>query len=102
MAAVVVIPARLASTRFPEKILASETGKPLVQHVVEQAAKAKRISQVIVAVDDQRIVEALRQVMTSAEGSINLKAGTNEECDSIGHGEAIAAHAVVLLGRGIL
>lgn len=60
MAAVVVIPARLASTRFPEKILASETGKPLVQHVVEQAAKAKRISQVIVAVDDQRIVEALR------------------------------------------
>lgn len=49
-----------------------------------------------------RIVEALRQVMTSAEGSINLKAGTNEECDSIGHGEAIAAHAVVLLGRGIL
>lgn len=30
-------------------------------------------------------------------GSINIKAGTNEGCDSIGRGEAIAAHAVVLL-----
>jgi len=28
---------------------------------------------------------------------INVKAGTNEECDAIGRGEAIAAHAVVLL-----
>jgi 2-C-methyl-D-erythritol 2,4-cyclodiphosphate synthase len=30
-------------------------------------------------------------------GVINVKAGTNEECDAIGRGEAIAAHAVVLL-----
>jgi 2-C-methyl-D-erythritol 2,4-cyclodiphosphate synthase len=30
-------------------------------------------------------------------GSINVKAGTNEGCDAIGRGEAIAAHAVVLL-----
>jgi 2C-methyl-D-erythritol 2,4-cyclodiphosphate synthase len=28
---------------------------------------------------------------------INIKAGTNEACDAIGRGEAIAAHAVVLL-----
>jgi 2-C-methyl-D-erythritol 2,4-cyclodiphosphate synthase len=32
-------------------------------------------------------------------GQINLKAGTNEECDAIGRGEAIAAHVVVLLGK---
>lgn len=32
-------------------------------------------------------------------GSINIKAGTNEGCDAIGRGEAIAAHAVVLLAR---
>ena len=31
-------------------------------------------------------------------GLINIKAGTNEGCDAIGRGEAIAAHAVVLLG----
>jgi len=30
-------------------------------------------------------------------GSINVKAGTNEGCDAIGRGEAVAAHAVVLL-----
>jgi 2-C-methyl-D-erythritol 2,4-cyclodiphosphate synthase len=30
---------------------------------------------------------------------VNIKAGTNEKCDAIGRGEAIAAHAVVLLSR---
>ena len=33
--------------------------------------------------------------MVSAE--VNIKAGTNEGCDAIGRGEAIAAHAIVLL-----
>jgi 2-C-methyl-D-erythritol 2,4-cyclodiphosphate synthase len=33
-------------------------------------------------------------------GTINIKAGTNEGCDAIGRGEAIAAHAVVLLASG--
>jgi 3-deoxy-manno-octulosonate cytidylyltransferase (CMP-KDO synthetase) len=70
LAAICVIPARFSSTRFPGKIVASDTGKPLVQHVVEQAKAARRISDVIVAVDDQRIVDALasygtRCVMTS-------------------------------------
>jgi CTP:molybdopterin cytidylyltransferase MocA len=54
LAATVVIPARYGSTRFPGKMLAAETGKPLVQHVVEQVRKAKRVRNVIVATDDQR------------------------------------------------
>lgn len=58
-AATVVIPARYGSTRFPAKILASATGKPLVQHVVERAKCAKLSRDVIVATDDRRIVEAL-------------------------------------------
>ncbi len=33
---------------------------------------------------------------------VNIKAGTNEECDAIGRGEAIAAHVVVLLQRKIV
>ena len=70
MTATVVIPARYGSTRFPAKILASATGKPLVQHVVDRAKLATRVREVIVATDDQRIVEALRPfgtrcVMTS-------------------------------------
>jgi 2-C-methyl-D-erythritol 2,4-cyclodiphosphate synthase len=40
------------------------------------------------------MVENLKQLLG---GQINVKAGTNEECDAIGRGEAIAAHAVVLL-----
>lgn len=60
MAATVIIPARFGSTRFPAKILASETGMPLVQHVVEQVRKCRLVRQTIVATDDRRIADALR------------------------------------------
>lgn len=40
----------------------------------------------------------MKQTLTDLlGGTINIKAGTNEGCDAIGRGEAIAAHAVVLL-----
>jgi 3-deoxy-manno-octulosonate cytidylyltransferase (CMP-KDO synthetase) len=70
LTATVVIPARFASTRFSAKILAAETGRPLVQHVVDQVRRCQRVRQIIVAADDQRIVDALRPfdtrcVMTS-------------------------------------
>lgn len=70
MAATVIIPARFGSTRFPAKILAARTGRPLVQHVVDRAKQALRVREVIVATDDARIVDALkpfntRCVMTS-------------------------------------
>jgi 3-deoxy-manno-octulosonate cytidylyltransferase (CMP-KDO synthetase) len=64
LTASVVIPARYASTRFPAKILASETGRPLVQHVVDQVRKCSRVRDVIVATDSVRIVEALRPFET--------------------------------------
>jgi 3-deoxy-manno-octulosonate cytidylyltransferase (CMP-KDO synthetase) len=64
LAAIVVIPARYGSTRFPAKIVASETGRPLVQHVVDRAKKCTRISEIIVAADDVRIAEALRPFET--------------------------------------
>lgn len=64
MTASVIIPARFGSTRFPAKILASQTGKPLVQHVVEQARKCKLVREVIVATDDQQIVDALKPFET--------------------------------------
>jgi 3-deoxy-manno-octulosonate cytidylyltransferase (CMP-KDO synthetase) len=52
-----IIPARYASTRFPGKPLHPIAGKPLIQHVIEQAQKAKSLSEVIVATDDTRIWE---------------------------------------------
>lgn len=55
-----VIPARYQSTRFPGKPLASETGKTLIEHVVLQVIKAKKIDKVLVATDDQRIFDAVK------------------------------------------
>jgi len=54
-----VIPARLASTRLPEKCLIPICGKPLVCWVVERALQATRLDSVLVATDDRRIVEAV-------------------------------------------
>lgn len=53
----VVIPARYASTRLPGKPLQDIAGKPMVQHVWEQACKSSA-NQVVIATDDARIVEA--------------------------------------------
>lgn len=65
----VVIPARFASTRLPGKPLQDIAGKPMVQWVYEQALQSSA-SEVLVATDDQRIVDAVkdfggRAVMTS-------------------------------------
>ena len=54
----VVIPARFASTRFPGKPLFPLAGKPMIQHVWEQCARAKGVSRVIVATEDARIADA--------------------------------------------
>jgi len=56
---VAVIPARFASTRLPGKPLLSETGRPLIQHVVEAARQAKSFQRIIVATDDERIADAV-------------------------------------------
>ena len=53
----VVIPARFASTRLPGKPLQDIAGKPMIQHVWEQACKSSA-QQVVVATDDERIVTA--------------------------------------------
>ena len=53
----VVIPARYASSRLPGKPLQDIAGKPMVQHVWEQAKKSAA-SRVVIATDDARIVEA--------------------------------------------
>ncbi len=53
-----MVPARLASTRFPGKALAAETGRPLVLHVVDRARAADRVGRVIVAAPDAEIVDA--------------------------------------------
>lgn len=59
MKTVIVIPARYDSSRLPAKALLNETGKYLVQHVYEQALLVKKIERVIIATDDERIMQAV-------------------------------------------
>ncbi len=61
MTSYVVIPARLASTRLPRKLLLDETGKPLVQHTYEAALRASRPAGLCVAADDEEIAAAVRR-----------------------------------------
>ena len=70
MKTVAVLPARMGSTRFPGKPLAKLLGKPMIQHVWERVAKAKGLSDTVVATCDQEIADACRAfgapfVMTS-------------------------------------
>ncbi|HXY25036.1 MAG TPA: 3-deoxy-manno-octulosonate cytidylyltransferase [Candidatus Acidoferrum sp.] len=57
---VVVIPARYGSTRLPGKPLVSLAGKPMIQRVYERAKLVQRVNRVIVATDDERIVNAVK------------------------------------------
>jgi 3-deoxy-manno-octulosonate cytidylyltransferase (CMP-KDO synthetase) len=57
---VVVIPSRYAATRLPGKPLVNLAGKPMVQRVYEQAKLAQTVHRVLVATDDQRIVDAVQ------------------------------------------
>jgi len=50
----------MGATRLPGKPLADQTGKPLIQHVVENARRAATVTRVVVATDDARIAEAIR------------------------------------------
>lgn len=58
--AVGVIPARLASTRLPRKLLLAETGRSLLQHTWENAKRAKSLSDVVIAADGPEIADAVR------------------------------------------
>ncbi|MPW36770.1 3-deoxy-manno-octulosonate cytidylyltransferase [Vibrio sp. B1Z05] len=59
MAFTVIIPARYQSTRLPGKPLADICGKPMIEHVYQQAIQSGA-EQVIVAIDDERVAEIVK------------------------------------------
>ena len=73
-----IIPSRFGSSRFPGKPIHVIAGKPLVAWVVEAVKRARRLDDVVVATDDERIVKAVEEcggqaVMTPSE----LPSGTD-------------------------
>jgi 3-deoxy-manno-octulosonate cytidylyltransferase (CMP-KDO synthetase) len=73
-----IIPSRYASTRFPGKPLTDIGGKSMIQRVYEQALKAKSLSAVVVATDDERIFNHVKsfggEVVITSE---NHQSGTD-------------------------
>jgi 3-deoxy-manno-octulosonate cytidylyltransferase (CMP-KDO synthetase) len=71
MGAVIVIPARYGSTRFPGKPLALIAGVSLIQRVHDRVVASRRTSAVYVATDDQRIADHV----TAFGGRVVMPAG---------------------------
>ena len=72
MSAVIVIPARIASTRLPEKLLRDLGGKTVIQRTYEQAREARRAASVVIATDSEEIADKAKSfgakaVMTRAD-----------------------------------
>lgn len=95
----IIIPARYASTRLPGKPLIPLAGKPILQHVHEQACRSKAAS-VIIATDDDRIKQAAdgfgaEVCMTSSEHG----SGTERLAEVISK-KAYADDAIILNLQG--
>ena len=81
-----LIPARYASTRLPGKPLRLIAGKPMIEHVFTRAQKARYLSEVFVATDDQRIKEKVeafggKAIMTSP----HHQTGTDRLVEAVGY-----------------
>ena len=73
-----VIPARLASTRLPRKLLLRETGKTLIQHTFEAAQQSQLAAAICVATDSREIFDEVRSFGGHAEmTSVDCASGTD-------------------------
>ena len=98
----VVIPARMASTRLPGKPLADIGGVPMIVHVWRQAMAAQ-IGRVVVATDSQAIVAAVRQaggeaVMTRADHA----SGSDRVFEAVNHVDTEGDFEIILNLQGDL
>ena len=83
MKIVVIIPSRYGSTRFDGKPLSLIKGEPMIKHVYQRVKQANHISDVVVATDDERIINAVnafggKALMTASEN----RCGTDRVADA--------------------
>ena len=72
-----IIPARLDSTRFPRKIIHPLNGKPIIQHVYDNAKKSKYLDKLVIAIDSEETKLHIDSACDSILTSINHQSGTD-------------------------
>lgn len=101
MPAIVIIPARYASTRFLGKPICLLKGKFIIQHVYERAKRAKYIDDVYVATDSQVIKEKVedfgaKAIMTSERH----QSGTDRIAEAVEKIEGIKDNDIIINVQG--
>ena len=99
---IVLVPARLASTRLPGKPLADICGEPMIVHVWRRAVEAD-VGPVVVATDDERVAAAVRAAggraaMTRADH----QSGSDRIFEALGAIDPEGAYDVVVNVQGDL
>lgn len=74
---VAIVQARLNSVRFPHKVLAPVLGRPVLAHLLERLAQAKRVDDIVLAIPDSLANDPLVE-FAAAEG-IQLHRGSEED-----------------------
>ena len=98
MSVLAVIPARYASTRFPGKPLVDIAGKSMIQRVYDQVSKAGLVDEVIVATDDLRIYDHVKNFGGSVRMTADTHLSGTDRCAEVG--EAMAGYDVVINVQG--
>ena len=93
MTSVVAVPARLQSSRLPNKVLADIGGQPMIQRVLERCREARGVEAVVLCTDSE-------QLRTLAEGWGFPVLMTAESCSSGSERIASVADALMALGWG--
>ena len=78
-----IIPARLQSSRLPQKLLLNETGRPLIQYVWEIATASGAFSEVIVATDSREIYDVVQGFGGRAEMTAEHPSGTDRVAEVV-------------------
>jgi len=93
---IAIIPARMASSRFPGKPMADINGMPMIGHVYHRVKKSKLLNEVYIATCDEVVMEyaasiGAKAVMTSdkherasdrcAEAMLKIETATGKKCD---------------------
>lgn len=97
MSAVVIIPARYNSTRFPGKPLAPLKGKPLIQHVYEGCLGAMLPVEVIVATDSETIFE---KVLSFGGKAMMTSSGHSSGTDRVAEVASIMDYDIIVNVQG--